>query len=99
MIIVSGTFRIAPEAIAAWRPHAAAMQQASRAEDGCRTYTYAHDAEDAGLIRVYEEWESREALSRHFETEHMKAWRAALAEVGAHARDIRLFEASAGEPV
>lgn len=99
MIIVSGTFRIDREKIEAWRPHAVAMLKASRAEEGCRTYTYAHDAEDAGLIRVYEEWDSRDALAAHFETAHMKAWRAALAEIGAHDRDIRLYEASGGEPV
>lgn len=99
MIIVSGTFRIDPARIDAWRPHAVATLAATRREDGCRVYSYAHDAEDPGLIRVYEEWDSREALSRHFETPHMAAWRAALKDLGAHDRDIRAIEAGAVETV
>ncbi|MEI2386579.1 putative quinol monooxygenase [Breoghania sp. JC706] len=98
VIIVSGTFRLPAEKIEAWRPHAVAMLKATRAEPGCRVYSYAHDAEDPGLIRVYEEWESREALADHFEAPHMKVWRSALASIGAFDRDLRLHEADEGEP-
>ncbi|PTW63537.1 quinol monooxygenase YgiN [Breoghania corrubedonensis] len=99
LVIVSGTFRMAPDRIEDWRPHAIAMLKATRAEPGCRVYSYSQDAEDPGLIRVYEEWESRDALADHFSTPHMKTWRAALARIGTFDRDLRLFEASEGEPV
>ncbi|MDJ0931673.1 putative quinol monooxygenase [Breoghania sp.] len=98
-VIVSGTFRILSDAIEAWRPHAIAMLEAPRAEPGCRVYSYAHDAGDAALIRVYEEWESGDALAHHFETPHMRVCREVLAELGAFERDIRRFEAGEGEPV
>lgn len=99
MIIVSGTFRLPPDKLDTWRPHAFAMLTATRAEPGCRVYSYAHDAEDPGLIRVYEEWESLDALKAHFDVPHMRAWRAALSELGAFDRNIRRYEAGAGEPV
>ncbi|WP_319774517.1 putative quinol monooxygenase [Breoghania sp.] len=98
MIIVSGTFRMDPERIEDWRRHASAMLAATRAEPGCRVYSYAHDAEDPGLIRVYEEWENRETLAAHFKTQHMKVWREALAELGAYARNLRAYETDEGEP-
>ena len=55
-IIIAGTVRIPPENLAAFRPHQDAMLAASRAEDGCITYSYAVDVQDPGLIRVFEAW-------------------------------------------
>ena len=42
-ILIAGTVRVPPENIEAFRPHMEAMLAASRAEDGCLTYSYAFD--------------------------------------------------------
>ena len=49
-------------------------------EDGCISYDLYQSVTDPTRLVVVERWESREALTRHFETPHLKAWRAAGAE-------------------
>ena len=99
MIIVAGTIRIDPDKSEAFLPHAQRMLAATRKEAGCRVYSYAFDVEDAGLVRIYEEWDSRAHLQAHFEVSHMADWRAALAGIGAHSRAIKAYEAEGGEAV
>jgi quinol monooxygenase YgiN len=91
-IIIAGTVRVPPENLAALRPHQDAMLAASRAEDGCITYSYAVDVQDPGLIRVFEVWRDRAAIDAHFQAPHMKAWRAANAELGVFDRRLTLYE-------
>jgi len=49
-------------------------------EDGCISYDMHRSVSDPSRLVVVERWASREALSRHLETPHLKAWRAAGAE-------------------
>ena len=97
MVIVAGVLVLRPGTLDDLRPHMLRMIAASRAEQGCMSYSYAVDLADASVIRVHEEWESRSHLDAHFETEHLKAWRRRLAEVGIVSRDIRAWDA--GSPV
>ncbi len=97
MIIVGGTIRIDPDKREAFLPAAKTMLAATRKEAGCRIYSYAFDVEDAGLVRIYEEWEQRAHLDAHFKTPHMADWRAALEGIGAHSRSIKAYESEAGE--
>jgi quinol monooxygenase YgiN len=55
--------------------------------------------EDRGLVRVYEEWESRPHLEAHFRQPHMGPWRAKLAEIGASGRSLKVYEADQGTPI
>ena len=61
-VIVAGTLRIGPDKIQRLRPHMLQMLTASRAEDGCFTYSYAEDAGEPGLIRIFEVWRDEAAL-------------------------------------
>ena len=99
MIIVAGTIRIDPDKTEAFLPHAKSMLTATREEAGCRVYSYAFDVEEAGLVRIYEEWDSRAHLEAHFKVPHMADWRAALAEIGAHSRAIKAYESEGGEAI
>lgn len=90
-VIVAGTVRVPPENLAAFKPHMEAMLAASRAEDGCLTYSYAVDVEDAGLIRVYEAWRDEAALQAHFQAPHMAQWRAAWPAFGIADRRLTLY--------
>ena len=99
MIIVAGTIRIDPDKSEAFLPHAEKMLTATRKEAGCLVYSYAFDVEDAGLVRIYEEWDSRAHLEAHFKVPHMDDWRAALIEIGAHSRAITAYESEGGEAV
>ncbi len=99
MIIVAGTFRVPEDQIEALMPAARAILAASRKEAGCVVYSYAFDVEDRGLIRVYEEWESRAHLEAHFQQPHMGPWREAASAAGAYDRDLKIYEADDGTPV
>ena len=97
MIIVAGTVRIPADKIDALKPTAEATLLATRKEKGCIVYSYAFDLLDKGLLRIYEEWESLANLQEHLKQPHMGPWRAKLAEIGASDRNIKRFEAGAGE--
>ena len=91
-IIIAGTVRVPPESIDGLKPHQEAMLAASRAEDGCLTYSYAVDVQDPGLIRVFEAWRDQAAIDAHFKAPHMATWRAANAELGVFERKLALYE-------
>jgi quinol monooxygenase YgiN len=49
-------------------------------EDGCISYDMHQSVTDPAHMVLVERWDSREALARHLETPHFKAWRAAGAD-------------------
>ena len=97
MIAVLGSFRFPPEALAEARPLMRAVIDATLAEPGCRTYSYAEDVAEPGLFRVTELWDSREALSAHFATPHMTAWAGQRVALGFFDRHVSAYELGAAE--
>ena len=97
MIAVLGSFRFPPEALAEARPMMRTVIAATRAEPGCLAYSYAEDVAEPGLFRVTELWASREALSAHFDTPHMRAWSERRTTHGFFDRRIALHEIGAAE--
>jgi quinol monooxygenase YgiN len=97
VIAVLGSFRFPAEALAEARPLMRAVIEATLAEPGCRGYSYAEDVAEPGLFRVSELWDSREALSAHFATPHMKAWAGQRAALGFHDRRIAAHEIGVAE--
>ena len=81
MLVISGTAQIRPDKIDEARSTAIAMAAQSSAEAGCRTYELSALLTDPTTFRLFEEWESPEALSAHFQTPHFKAFAAALPNV------------------
>ncbi len=98
-IIIAGTVRAPPENLAALRPHQLAMLAASRAEDGCLTYSYGEDVAEPGLIRVFEVWRDQAAIDAHFQAPHMAVWRAACAEHGVSDRKLFAYETASERPL
>lgn len=99
MIIVSGTLRLSPADLASVRTAAAAVLSATRTEKGCLVYAFAEDILEPGLVRIYEEWDSREALAAHGKSAHIAAWHQALRTVTVIERDLTLIEAGKAEPL
>ncbi|HZZ70402.1 MAG TPA: putative quinol monooxygenase [Phenylobacterium sp.] len=98
-IIIAGTVRVPPENLAALRPHQLRMLAASRAEDGCVTYSYGEDVAEPGLIRVFEVWRDQAAIDAHFQAPHMAVWRAACAEHGVSDRKLFAYETASQRPL
>ncbi len=91
-ILIAGTVRVPPENLAAFKPHMLAMLAASRAEDGCITYSYAEDVAEPGLIRVFEAWRDQAAIDAHFQAPHVADWRAAWPQFGVGDRQLSIYE-------
>jgi quinol monooxygenase YgiN len=91
-LLIAGTVRVPPENLEAFRPHMQRMLEASRAEDGCVTYSYALDVAEPGLVRVFEVWRDEAAFQAHTRTPHIAAWRAAGAQFGVSDRRLSLYE-------
>ena len=98
-LIIAGTVRVPPENVARFRPHMAAMLDASRAEDGCISYSYAEDVIEPGLIRVFEAWRDQASLDAHFQTPHMAAWRSAWPDFGVSDRRLFAYEIASERPL
>jgi quinol monooxygenase YgiN len=97
MVIVLGEFRFPLENRDAAQAVMERVVQATRAEAGCITYSYAEDVLDPGLFRITEIWESREALAVHFEAPHMKDWQRERAELGLSGRAVTAYSVSSEE--
>lgn len=97
MIIISGTQQLTPEGLAKLRGDAAKVLAETRREEGCIVYSFAEDLLQPGLIRIYEEWESRDHLTRHQTSAHVAAWHAALKTVEVLGRDLTIIEAGRQE--
>ncbi len=98
MIVVAGTLRLAAGALDRARPHMERMIAATLLESGCSAYSYAIDVRDPTLVHVFEVWDSQAQLDVHFQTEHIKAWRAVWSEIGLSDRNLTRYEVSASAP-
>jgi quinol monooxygenase YgiN len=71
----------------------------SRLEDGCTAYNWAVDPLDPGLIHVFEEWDSEQALLRHFSDSSYDAMREHLGRFELTGFDVQIYSVSGIEPV
>jgi quinol monooxygenase YgiN len=81
MIIVHGMIPIRPECREEALTLARAMAEATQAEPGCRSYDFYVGVSNANTLLLFQEWESMDALMKHFQTPHMEAFLEALPRV------------------
>jgi quinol monooxygenase YgiN len=62
-----------------------ALVEPTRKEEGCVQYDLHVDTENPGKFVFYENWTSREHLSRHAASAHIAAFGARKGELAAHA--------------
>jgi len=98
-ILIAGTVRVPPENLERFKPHMAKMLAASRAEDGCLTYSYAVDVAEPGLVRVFEAWRDQASIEAHFAAPHMAEWRAAWPQFGVSDRRLSRYEVASETPL
>ncbi len=79
MIVVNAKIVADENTIAAMKSAIAAMEIASRAEEGCEYYTFSVELNDPNVMRITERWLTAAALQAHFTTPHMAEFQAAMA--------------------
>jgi quinol monooxygenase YgiN len=65
------------------------VASASRAEEGCLSYALYEDTANEDRFVFVEEWESQEALERHFRTPHIARFMKAIPTVVAAPPDVK----------
>ena len=99
MLVIAGRIRIDPlhrePAIAA----ATVMMRETRQEKGCISYTISADVEDPGLFHIFEEWESQENLSAHFQSPHMAQFSQQIAGFSVKERHLQRYQIAAVSPL
>jgi quinol monooxygenase YgiN len=91
MIIVSGIMVVSPPSHDRMVDLARSVATESLKEPGCRTYGVWADPDARGRFRIFEEWDSQEALTDHFGTPHFSAFGSALNEVELISMDIHRY--------
>ncbi len=92
MIVIAGTINIDPASSDAAVAAIVPMMTATHAEDGCIDYVLSIDPVQAGLVRIFEKWESDEALSAHMGSAHMAEFQRAMAGFGVTGMSVERFD-------
>ncbi len=99
MLVIAGTIAIDP----AGRDHAVAaattMMAETLKEEGCISYTFSADLTDPGGFRIFEEWESQEALDAHFKAPHMAAFQSEFGKIGVREMKVQRYEIASVGPL
>lgn len=70
------------------------MDEATARETGCITYKTSFDANNSRIMRIYEMWESMDALIPHFQTPHMAEFQKALGGLKSKSMEAKVYEIS-----
>ena len=99
MLVIAGTIPFDPAHRDAFHAACVALQQATRAEEGCLLYAFSADLEDPGVVHIIEKWTSEEALLEHFAQPHMAAFREAGSSAGLGKSSMLKYQVSSEGPV
>jgi quinol monooxygenase YgiN len=99
MLVIAGEIEIDPAhrevAVAA----AVEMMDETRRESGCISYTFSGDLTEPGRFRIFEEWESQDALDAHFASPHMARFQQAMGGFGIVQMSVQRYEISKVGPL
>lgn len=99
MIVIAGHVALDPTKREQAEAAAREMMSETRKEQGCISYTFSADLEAAGRFRIFEEWESDEALRAHFASPHMARFQQAVGGLGVREMKVQRYEVSKVGPV
>lgn len=93
-ILVTGIIDLDPakrdDAIAALTK----VMDATRAEDGCVTYTFSADVSDPGRFWLQEQWRDQSSIDAHMAQPHLAELMAAMGEFGVTNADIKTWNST-----
>ena len=99
MIVIAGHVALDPERREQAEAAAREMMSETRKEQGCVSYTFSADLEQPGRFRIFEEWESDEALRAHFTSPHMARFQKAVGGLGVREMKVQRYEVSKVGPI
>jgi quinol monooxygenase YgiN len=99
MLIVAGTLDLAPEHREELLRHAVPLMEATHAEAGNHEYVFSADPVEPGRVRIFEIWESEEALASHFGEPHMAEFGGKLGDLGVTGNSLTKYTISESGPL
>jgi quinol monooxygenase YgiN len=99
MLIIAGFIRVPQAVKAELQPHLEAYVAAVRAEPGCRAFTFAYDAVEPELMRIFEVYDDAAAFAAHDGAAYVKAWRATREGLGVTDRNLVRYEVASSAPL
>jgi quinol monooxygenase YgiN len=98
MLVIAGHIRIDParreDAV-----RAAVAVQGATARRWVASPTRSPRISDPGTFRIFEEWESPDALGAHFRTPHMAKFQGAIGGLGVREMKVQRYEISSVGPL
>jgi quinol monooxygenase YgiN len=95
MLVVIAKLMVEPDKKAELFSLAQPLIAATRAEQGCISYTLLDDRNHPNACLFLEQWADKPALERHLKTAHISAWHQKSADLLVGEMDIKLFQAEA----
>ncbi len=92
MIIVTVEVEFTEDVIGGAREAFRVMDAETAKEPGCLKYVSSVDVNDPKILRIYEMWDSVEALMPHFETPHMADFRKVFSGFEAKSMETKVYE-------
>ncbi len=92
MLIVSGEIVVEEGAVDKVRDALRSMEDETRKEPGCLTYVFSVDINAPTVMRIFERWESMDALKAHLKMPHMATFGAAVGKIQPKSVDIKAYE-------
>ena len=99
MLVIAGTISIDPANRDAAIAAATEMMAGTLKESGCISYTFSADLSDPGGFRIFEEWESQEALDAHFQAPHMAHFQGQMGKFGVREMKVQRYEIASVGPL
>ena len=99
MLVIAGEIEIDPAQHDAAIAAATRVMEATSKEAGCRAYVFSADLSARGRFRIFEEWESPEALAAHFRAPHMAEFQKAMGGLGVRRMDLARYEIASKGPL
>jgi quinol monooxygenase YgiN len=98
MILLQVSFNIPETELGNFTDAAREVARESAAENGCKEYMFSMDLDVRTTFHLLEQWESEEALQRHYQSPHFAKFAAYLGSINcervrrAQVGDLQAFE-------
>jgi len=99
MLVIAGIVRIDPAKVDEAVPAAVEMMKETHKEPGCISYSFSNSLSEPGVIHIFEEWESQDALDAHFKAPHMAAFQGKMGGFGVKEMKVKKYEVSSVGPL
>jgi quinol monooxygenase YgiN len=99
VLVLAGSVRIDPAKRNDVVEATIEVMQESREMPGCISFVFAADLEDPGVLHVFQEWESPEALNRHLTAPRVEAVRLRLGSLGVREIAVQRYSVQSVGPI